>query len=290
MVGTTFNPYLSRRRLLRGAAVAAVPFLSAYTITPEKVHNRMARIRHRIVRTTEQGRLRARPGRPAEEGPRGLQPLGMETGRDGLLYVPDGYRPDRPAPLVVMLHGAGGDARGGIAPFRDLADLSGCVLLAPESRGRTWDVILDGFGPDVAFIDRALTQTFGRYAIDPDRCAVEGFSDGASYALSLGITNGDLFTHLIAFSPGFLAPGERQGTPRIYIAHGTGDAVLPIDRCSHAIVPILDDAGYGVRYHEFDGPHTVPAAIAGEALDWFLTGEQQAAGSRQWAVGARGES
>jgi predicted esterase len=33
--------------------------------------------------------------------------------------------------------------------------------------------------------------------------AVSGFSDGASYALSIGPANGDLFTHVMAFSPGF---------------------------------------------------------------------------------------
>jgi len=45
-----------------------------------------------------------------------------------------------------------------------------------------------------------------------------GFSDGASYALSVGITNGDLFTHVIAFSPGFVAPARQQETISVYLA------------------------------------------------------------------------
>jgi phospholipase/carboxylesterase len=265
--------YLSRRRIIGGAAaIVAALLTSACRIGWKGKNDLMARVTHRARRMTESGHLQTRPGQPVEDGPRGLQPLGLETGRDGLLYVPEGYQPDHPAPLIVMLHGAGGNAQGGIAPFQGLAEASGCILLAPESRDRTWDVILSDFGPDVAFIDRALAQTFGRYAIDPARCAVEGFSDGASYALSLGITNGDLFTHLIAFSPGFLAPEDQRGTPRIYISHGTSDAVLPIDQCSRRIVPRLKGAGYDVNYHEFDGPHTVTADIAGEGLDWFLGG------------------
>jgi phospholipase/carboxylesterase len=32
----------------------------------------------------------------------------------------------------------------------------------------------------------------------------------------------------------------------------------------------LRNAGYVVKYHEFDGPHTVPPAIAREAFEWFL--------------------
>src|SRR4051812_15189914 len=59
----------------------------------------------------EEGRLLARPARGIGAAPRGFQPLGLESRRDGFLYVPAGYREDRPAPLVLMLHGAGGDAQ-----------------------------------------------------------------------------------------------------------------------------------------------------------------------------------
>jgi phospholipase/carboxylesterase len=64
-----------------------------------------------------------------------------------------------------------------------------------------------------------------------------GFSDGASYALSLGLTNGDLFRHVIAFSPGFMAPAARRGEPPVFVSHITRDGVLPIGVTSHRIVP-----------------------------------------------------
>ena len=222
-----------------------------------------------VVEVADEGRLLARPAPVRQPEAVGLQALGLGERRDGLLYVPQGYGPDRAAPLVLMLHGAGGVAQHAIDLFRPRADREGLILLAPDSRGRTWDVILGGFGPDVAFIDRALAQTFGRYAVDPARVAVEGFSDGASYALSLGLTNGDLFGAVVAFSPGFMAPGTLRDEPRIYVSHGIRDDVLPIDRCSRRIVPLLEDAGYDVTYHEFDGPHTVPPAIVDEALGWL---------------------
>jgi phospholipase/carboxylesterase len=217
------------------------------------------------------GRLSARPSSPSEVGPIGLHPLGLDGARDGLVRVPAGYSVDRPAPLVLMLHGAGGDARGGLRPLEALADDTGAIILAVDSRRRSWDVIVGEYGPDVAFIDRALEQTFARYAIDPARVAVEGFSDGASYALSLGITNGDLFTHVLAFSPGFMAPGGQEGQPHIFVSHGTRDDVLPIDSCSRKIVPRIERAGYDVIYREFDGGHTVPPEIAQEAVGWFTS-------------------
>ena len=226
-----------------------------------------------MVPTARQdARLLARPGRPKslkETAEPGLHELGLGQGRDGFLYVPKGYRADRPAPLAVMLHGAGGSARPALGPFLGLADDAGLVLLAIDSRRQTWDVIQGGYGPDVAFLDRALELTFARCAIDPKRIAAEGFSDGASYALSIGVTNGDLFSHVIAFSPGFMAPKDQQGRPGIYVSHGTRDQVLPIDSCSRRLVPRLRSAGYEVLYREFDGPHTVPEDIALEALRWF---------------------
>jgi predicted esterase len=186
-----------------------------------------------------------------------------------LLYVPAGYRPDAPAPLVLALHGAGGNAQHGLSPLRALADEAGLVLLAVGAAGRTWDVIVDGYGPDVEAIDEALAHVFGRVAVDADRLAVSGFSDGASYALSLGITNGDLFTHVLAFSPGFMAPAAQHGAPRIFISHGTADRVLPITACSRRLVPTLQNAGYEVEYREFPGGHTVPPEIARDAVRWM---------------------
>jgi phospholipase/carboxylesterase len=217
----------------------------------------------------EEGRLLARPGPPTETVSPGLHALGIDRDRDAILLVPVGYQADQPAPFVLSLHGAGGDATSGLYPLRDLADEAGLILLSPASRQSTWDVIRGGYGPDVALIDRALVAAFARCAVDPKLLAVAGFSDGASYALSLGITNGDVFKHVIAFSPGFMAPADQRGEPRIFISHGTKDQVLAIDRTSRRIAPQLLRAGYDVEYVEFDGPHTVPPGIARRALDWF---------------------
>jgi phospholipase/carboxylesterase len=217
-------------------------------------------------------RLQTRPmaSQPADVPISGLRSLGLAGARDALLYVPGGYQANAGAPLVVSLHGAGGDAEGGLYPLQPLADEGGFLLLAVPSRGRTWDAVLGRFGRDVGFIDQALGWTFERYAVDPEYVAVAGFSDGASYALSLGLANGDLFKHVMAFSPGFVAAAPARGQPRMFVSHGVADAVLPIDQCSRRIVPRLREASYDVTYQEFDGPHTVPPEIAESAANWFL--------------------
>jgi phospholipase/carboxylesterase len=192
--------------------------------------------------------------------------------RDGILFVPKAAASRTPLPLFVMLHG-GGDRADQMRYLFPLADELGVVVLAPDARDNTWDGIDSRVGPDVQFIDAALEHTFARVAIDPKRIALAGASDGASYALSLGPPNGDLFTHVVAFAPGWIfnvAPAV--GKPLIYVAHGTRDRVLPIDYTSRLMVPRLRDAGYAVTYREFDGVHAVPAPIAREALEWFAAG------------------
>ncbi len=216
-------------------------------------------------------RLTARPGSPTLTPTPGLSELGLATPRDGLLYVPESYSPETPAPLFIAFHGAGG-AASNWESYYERAEERGMVFLATDSRGSTWDIIVfGGFGPDVTFLDQALEHTFERCRIDPARIAMGGFSDGASYALSLGVSNGDLLTHLIGYSPGFHTPSDPiVGTPRVYISHGTQDNILPVSISRDIIVPSFQNAGYDVTYEEFAGGHEVPAEISESALDWFL--------------------
>ncbi|HYC32288.1 MAG TPA: hypothetical protein VEB59_08370 [Gemmatimonadales bacterium] len=267
-------PSIDRRRFLALAGAAASAAASALGCAPGGARPDAAPLSAAdSSRAHARGRLTARPPAPTAGPPpgSGMEPLGLGSERDGVIYAPPAYRADRPAPLVVMLHGAGGSARRALPRLRHLADEHGLLLLAVDSREVTWEAIANRFEPDTGFIDRAMARVFSRYAVDPARIAVEGFSDGASYALGLGLTNGDLFTHAIAFSPGSVPLLERHGAPAVFVSHGTADEILPIDECSRRIVPELRRRSYAVEYVEFDGPHTVPPAIAEQAVRWLLS-------------------
>src|SRR5262245_7245525 len=163
-------------------------------------------------------KLRARIGVAVANRPAGLHSLGIRQKRDSLLYVPESCPADKPAPLLVYLHGATGSEQQGIKRLSGFADQLGFLLLSPASEGSTWDAIEGSYGRDVRTIDQALTRTFAARRVDPKRIAVCGFSDGASYALGLGLANGDLFSSVMAFSPCFVPPGARpDGKPRIFI-------------------------------------------------------------------------
>jgi predicted esterase len=217
--------------------------------------------------------LKSRPGIPSEKAPTGIQPLELSFGRDGFMYVPPTYSPDKASPLLILCHGAGHDSHEWTrTPLPELFNKDAIVAIMPDSRQMTWDMIYGDYGPDVRFIDEAMALAFRRCRIDPRRIALGGFSDGATYALSLGITNANLFSTILAFSPGFVRPAAKTGKPRIFIGHGTRDEVLPIELTSREIVAALEEKNYPVHFEEFDGPHTVTTEEAKHAIAWFMEG------------------
>jgi phospholipase/carboxylesterase len=227
--------------------------------------------------SAQASRLAARPGTAVEPAPAGWSRLAIPGGRETMLYLPGSCAAGRPTPLLVLLHGATqssdlwtrSDSLGRLAREHNVA------LLLPNAVATTWDLMRGGFGPDVARLDSSLAGTFRRCAIDPARIALGGFSDGATYALSLGVANGDLFDAVIGFSPGFFAPERPQGKPRIFLTHGTGDRILPINQTSRQIVPILTAANYDLTYREFEGGHTIRLDDMRDAFAWFLGGRRQ---------------
>lgn len=213
------------------------------------------------------GRLDSRPDQPtgAAPGP-GVTRLDLGPGAEALLAVPPGD--PRPRPLLVFFHGAGGTAEQSLAAVAELVTARDVLVLAPTSIGTTWDLIDGGLGRDVAVLDAALAQVFATCPVS--QVALAGFSDGGSYALSLGVANGDLATAVLAFSPGFVSSPGRYGRARFWLSHGTDDPVLPVDRCGRRVSAELLADGYDVTYEEFVGGHVITPELVTAGLDWWL--------------------
>ena len=172
--------------------------------------------------------------------------------------------------------------------LRAAADRHGIVLLAVQSTDENWDAVdiffdayergspegrtrwpTPRFGADARRIDTALSALFRRAAIDPASIGILGFSHGASYALSLGAANPQLFGMIIAFSPGILVLPAGAGGQRVYVSHGSSDAVLPYRRTRTSFLPRLVDLGFIVTFRPFEGGHILPDAVVDEAVDLF---------------------
>jgi predicted esterase len=196
-----------------------------------------------------------------------------------LVYRPANAEGQRP--LIVLLHGAGGNARDMLNVFREDADERGYLLLSLQSKEVTWDLIVSAsqsrsrmadprFGADVPRIDAVLRQVFAQASVDPRRVVLAGFSDGASYALSLGLANHELFGGILALSPGFMVPPDKIARgERVFIAHGRSDRVLAFSNAER-IADILGRTDLAFRFRPFDGGHVMSRAATAEGMEFLL--------------------
>lgn len=207
---------------------------------------------------------------PFVEVPYGESRLGISDDfRDGTLYVPKSYHPRTPMPVVIMLHGYSGAATSVRFAFQ-LAEEFGVIIIAPESRDVTWGQSVPGFDADVRYLGAAYRTVAGFLNVDRSHVAMGGVSDGANYALAMGLAYGETFNHLMIFAAGMFIPLRRQGKPRIFLSHGVRDTQMPIDRTARLFVPRLQSEGYDITYREYDGGHGAPPAIQREAFEWFV--------------------
>lgn len=217
------------------------------------------------------GRLSFTPTAPTKSPLQpGLHPLGIAEERDAMLYVPTRLEEEVAVPLLVMFHGGGGSAEKVLPFLQEHAERNQFLLLVPQSIYPTWDIVIGGNGPDLQRLNQALTAVSAHYFIDPDHFGFAGFSDGGSYALSNGITNGDLITHVIVFSGGFMSVFMQEGAPKIFIAHGLSDEQLPIETSGRPHAEKLKAAGYDVTFLEFAGNHSIQPPIVELAVEFFL--------------------
>lgn len=221
--------------------------------------------------------------------PPATAPANPET-RSGVLtlaggafaYLPKGRNAAAPAPLLIYFIGARGQPNDVLTAYRDYADREGFVLLLPTPKGANWDMIDDlsrrmgiemkvqpRYGKDIKALDAALADLFGKVAIDPKRIGVMGFSNGATYALSVGTANPQLFSTVAALSPGPAFPTKYDPAQRVFISHGENDEVLPFSY-TRSVVAKMRVKKMQVEFMPFRGQHEIPKEARKRALEVFL--------------------
>jgi len=242
-------------------------------------------------------------GRVSKDRP---EPVGSEADRSSqsggqrrlvshahLFALPDGAVGYVPAsatlhpPLLVLLHGAGHRQAEMVEHFEAEADARGLVLLAPDSAGETWDVVESAKEPpsidsplanrlshrfvssrDERRVDAAIANLAGIVPIDRARTVLAGFSDGATFALAMGLSTSEHFAAVIAWSPGIairdVSPARGR---RVFVSHGRQDPILKFDVTCGEIVPLLQSEGADVTFLPFDGGHDAPPPVKDAFLD-----------------------
>jgi len=216
--------------------------------------------------------LLARLSRPGEDT--GVIEVRGEAGShaDFSLYVPETYDPDLPAPLVMALHGGGGNGRSFLWSWLRDARAHGAILVTPSSLGDTW--ALSGPDPDTPSLARILEMVSARWNVDPTRVLLTGMSDGGTFCYVSGLEPGSPFTHLAPVAASFhpmlaqMADRDRIRDLPIHLAHGTLDWMFPVDVARQAH-QALTRAGASVTYVEIpDLSHTYPRELNPVILGW----------------------
>lgn len=215
-------------------------------------------------------------------------PAKPET-RTGILQLAGGayvYLPKNndgtPRPLLIYFLGARGEPNDVLTAYRDYADREGFVLMIPVPKAGQWDLIEDlqkrigiemnitpRYGKDIKALDQSLADLFAKVAIDPAHIAVMGFSNGATYSLSVGTANPQLFKTVIAMSPGPAFPTKFDPAQRVFISHGENDDVLPYSN-TRGIVARMRVRKMPIEFVPFKGKHEIPQDVRIRALEFFL--------------------
>lgn len=208
----------------------------------------------------------------------------QKLGNHAYFYRPANGSSER-RPLIVLLHGAGMSARQFLDGTRDEADRCGCLLLSVQSAAATWDTIglvreasKNGrakrdqlFGADTGRVEQGLSVALRASDADARSVVLAGFSDGASFALSLGLANSATVRGVIAFAPGFhLEPAAINPRQRLFIAHSPTDPILSFERTRDDTVASLKNAGFDIRFRPFEGGHRVDRSVLSDGIDYVL--------------------
>ncbi|HET7576296.1 MAG TPA: hypothetical protein VFK19_07000 [Sphingomicrobium sp.] len=213
------------------------------------------------------------------------QPRVIQLPNDAIAAVPASAGPH--PPLLILLHGADHRPLWMLHQFADEADARGLVLLAPTSKGVTWDAVRNAEGMpsrdsplanrlshrfalsrDADRVEAAIAALEKIVPVDHARTVLAGFSDGATFALAMGMSRAYAFSSVIAWSPGIAIRTAHAARGRkVLVSHGRSDRTLKFGVTCGEIVPMLQSEGADVTFLPFDGTHEMPAEVKDAFLD-----------------------
>lgn len=232
----------------------------------------------------------ARRGQDPIAGQTGWQLLGFVRAMDRavqpyLLYVPPDSDPSAPTPLVVALHGGGGNHWSGA---RMVVGAEGIEAYGPAHVHRIWPAAPNAkmlvaapadqpggawryFGE--ANVLHVLDQVERHYRVDPNRVYLTGYSDGGRGAWEIGVRHPDRFAAILVGAGAtemaqFFAMNLAH--VRMRIVHGTRDRSIPVSNARRmAVLGSQFDAPW--QYVEVDRGHDAADICYGDgrAFAWF---------------------
>jgi phospholipase/carboxylesterase len=206
-------------------------------------------------------------------------------------FLPTGYEPNYPYPLLVFLHGHGGNEEQvlRLAPRLSRRNyiaigLRGPQMVATRPGGRccySWGTGGQRGTSIEDYLVRAVQQTRRNYHVHSERIFLAGVCEGATQAYRLGLSFPDKVAGVIALNGKLPAGGPLFRLPhirglKVLIGHGIANAVVPL-ALARRDVRLLYTAGVDVRLHTYPTTHRLHPDMLRDVNRWIMeqvTGEE----------------
>lgn len=189
------------------------------------------------------------------------------------VYIPETIDDKKPAPVWVALHGFGGNARQFASYFQELADANHMILIAPRGVTKLGQMAYGWNKPgnprDLDFSAAAslITDTIERVAashpVDRKRIVLSGFSQGATTALYLAVSDPGRYAGVFAVAASTamidtdrLTQAKSDHKPALFLFSGQLD---PLHGQVEHFQKAATDAGFRITVVEPEGiGHEMP--------------------------------
>jgi predicted esterase len=188
------------------------------------------------------------------------------------VYVPQNYDSAKTWPLVVALHGMGGDENSLFDGYsngriKQEAEARGYLIVCPKGRGSA-SMYRGDAERDVMDV---LAEMKKDYSIDPDRTYLMGHSMGGYGTWSVAMAYPSVFAALAPVSGG----GQPAGMTKIahipqFVVHGDADPTVSVEE-SRRMVKAAKDLGIEIQYIEVPGGDHSNVVVPNfkPIFDWF---------------------
>jgi polyhydroxybutyrate depolymerase len=212
--------------------------------------------------------------------------------REYFVYLPAGYDPLLPYPIVYQFHGCSSspDKQNNNVPIEGQA-AGAAIVVRGRAVGDCWDT--NANGPDVSFFDAMVDVMEQGYCADPERRLVTGYSSGAFMTHVLSCQRGDRIRGVASIAGGqggsgctgtvaaLLIHDENDGTVNIGASEAARDRYLAENGCdstttAYEPAPCVQydgcDAGLPVVWCQTTGQnHSRQDGLAAPAFWGFLS-------------------
>ena len=189
------------------------------------------------------------------------------------MFVPSGYDKSKPFPLIIALHGMGGDENSyfavyGQGAFKTEAEKHGYIVACPKGR-KPASMYVGDAEKDVMDV---IAEVRRAYNVDPDRIYLTGHSMGGFGTWSVAMDHPDVFAALAPISGGANTPASMSRIAHIpqLVVHGDNDPTVPVER-SRVMVAMGKKLGAEIKYIEVPGGDhgSVVAPNFPAVFEWF---------------------